>query len=77
MTRLKLFTLALCGALIACACALAGGSASGKSLQERLNATQAKLSHAKTHAGVLTTRISHESAQLDSLTTQVAALRNK
>jgi murein DD-endopeptidase MepM/ murein hydrolase activator NlpD len=77
MTRLKVFTLALCGALIACACALAGGSASGKSLQERLNATQAKLSHAKTHAGVLTTRISHESAQLDSLTTQVAALRNK
>src|SRR3954447_18511396 len=77
MTRSKLLTLALCGAVVACACALAGGSASGKSLQERLDATQGKLSHAKTHAGVLTTKISHESAQLDTLTSQVADLRNK
>src|SRR4051795_9170670 len=77
MTRSKLLTLALCGAVVACACALAGGSASGKGLQERLNATQDKLSHAKAHAGVLTTKISHESAQLDTLTSQVAELRNK
>jgi murein DD-endopeptidase MepM/ murein hydrolase activator NlpD len=77
MTRSKLLTLALCGALLACACALAGGTASGKSLQERLNATQDKLSHVKSHAGVLTTRISHESAQLDQLTAEVADLRNK
>jgi murein DD-endopeptidase MepM/ murein hydrolase activator NlpD len=77
MTRSKLFTLALCGALAACACAVALGSASGKSLQERLNATQEKLSHVKEHAGVLTTRISHESAQIDRLTTEVAELRNK
>jgi murein DD-endopeptidase MepM/ murein hydrolase activator NlpD len=77
MTRSKLLTLALCGALLACACALAGGSALGKSLQERLNATQDKLSHVKSHAGVLTTRISHESAQLDRLTSEVADLRNK
>jgi murein DD-endopeptidase MepM/ murein hydrolase activator NlpD len=77
MTRLKLLTLALCGALAACACAVAVGSAAGKSLQERLDATQDKLSHVKEHAGVLTTRISRESAQLDRLTAEVAELRNK
>ena len=77
MTRSKRFTLALAGALLACACAVAVGSASGKSLQERLGATQDKLSHVKAHAGVLTTRISHESAQLDRLTAEVADLRNK
>jgi murein DD-endopeptidase MepM/ murein hydrolase activator NlpD len=77
MTRSKRLILALCGALLACACAVAVGSASGKSLQERLNATQSKLSQAKEHAGVLTTRISHESAQLDRLTAEVAELRNK
>ena len=77
MTRSKLFTLALCGALAACACAVALGSATGQSLQERLNATQEKLSHVKEHAGVLTTRISHESAQIDRLTAEVAELRNK
>jgi murein DD-endopeptidase MepM/ murein hydrolase activator NlpD len=77
MTRSKRFGLALCGALIACACAIAVGGASGKSLEQKLNVTQNKLSHARAHAGVLTTRISHESAQLERLTAQVAALRNK
>src|SRR4051812_7876741 len=77
MTRSKRLILALCGALFACACAVAVGSASGKSLQERLGAAQDKLSHVKAHAGVLTTRISHESAQLDRLTAEVADLRNK
>jgi len=76
MTRSKLLILALTGALLACACTMAMG-ASGKSLQERLGATQDKLSHVKAHAGVLTTRISHESAQLDRLTAEVADLRNK
>jgi murein DD-endopeptidase MepM/ murein hydrolase activator NlpD len=77
MTRSKLLTLALCGAVLACACVIAGGSASGKSLQQRLDATQSKLSHVQAHAGVLTTRISHESAQIDRLTAEVAELRNK
>ena len=77
MTRSRLLILALFGALLASACALAVGSALGKSLQERLGATQDKLSHVKAHAGVLTTRISHESAQLDQLTGEVADLRNK
>jgi murein DD-endopeptidase MepM/ murein hydrolase activator NlpD len=77
MTRSKRFWLALCGTLVVCACAIAVGGASGQSLQQKLNTTQNKLSHARTHAGVLTTRISHESAQLDSLTAEVADLRNK
>jgi murein DD-endopeptidase MepM/ murein hydrolase activator NlpD len=77
MTRSKLLTLALCGAVLACACAIAAGGASGKSLQQRLDATQSKLSHVQAHAGVLTTRISHESAQIDRLTAEVAELRNK
>lgn len=77
MTGSKLLALALSGALVACACALTVGNASGRSLQQKLDSTQAKLSHARAHAGVLTSRISHESAQLQRLTTQVAALRNK
>jgi murein DD-endopeptidase MepM/ murein hydrolase activator NlpD len=77
MTGSKRLMLALCGALVACACALTVGNASGQSLQQKLNSTQNKLSHASAHAGVLTSRISHESAQLKTLTTQVAALRNR
>jgi murein DD-endopeptidase MepM/ murein hydrolase activator NlpD len=77
MTGSKRLMLAAAGALIVCACAIWGGSASGQSLQQKLNSTQNKLSHARAHAGVLTTRISHESAQLQTLTSQVAALRNR
>jgi murein DD-endopeptidase MepM/ murein hydrolase activator NlpD len=77
MTRSKRFWLALSGALVVCACAIAMGTASGQSLQKKLDTTQNKLSHARAHAGVLTTRISHESAQLDRLTAEVADLRNK
>jgi murein DD-endopeptidase MepM/ murein hydrolase activator NlpD len=68
---------ALICALAACACGLVVGSASGQDLQQKLDVTQQKLSHVREHAGVLTTRISHESAQIDRLTTEVAALRNK
>ena len=75
MTGSKRVILALCGALAVCGLAL--GSASGQDLQKKLGTTQAKLSHVRAHAGVLTTRISHESAQIDTLTTQVADLRNK
>jgi murein DD-endopeptidase MepM/ murein hydrolase activator NlpD len=77
MTGTKRVMLALSGALVACACGLAVAGASGQDLQRKLNAKQQKLEHARAHAGVLTTRISHESAQIDRLTTEVAALRNK
>jgi Membrane-bound metallopeptidase len=77
MTGRKRLMLALAGALVACACAMTVGSASGRDLQQKLNTTQSKLSHVQAHAGVLTGRISHESAQLQTLTTQVAALRNR
>ena len=77
MTGTKRVMLALSGALAVCACGLIAGSASGQDLQNKLNATQEKLSHVREHAGVLTTRISHESAQIDRLTTEVAELRNK
>jgi murein DD-endopeptidase MepM/ murein hydrolase activator NlpD len=77
MTGSKRLIPALCGALVTCACALGVGGASGQSLQQKLNTTQNKLSHARAHAGVLTTRISHESSLLERLTGQVAALRNR
>jgi murein DD-endopeptidase MepM/ murein hydrolase activator NlpD len=77
MTGSKRAMLALAGAVAACACGLVGGSASGQDLQRKLDTTQAKLSHVRAHAGVLTSRISHESAQIDRLTTEVADLRNK
>lgn len=69
--------LALSGAVAVCAFALWAGSASGQDLQQKLNSTQNKLSHVRAHAGVLTGRISHESAALRRLTTQVATLRNR
>ncbi len=77
MTGSKRLVLALSGAVIVCACALWGGSASGQSLEQKLNSTQKRLSHARAHAGVLTNRISHESDQLQQLTSQVADLRNR
>jgi murein DD-endopeptidase MepM/ murein hydrolase activator NlpD len=77
MTGSKRLGLALIGAVAICACAMLGGSASGQSLQQKLDTTQKRLSHVQAHAGVLTGRISHESAQLQTLTSQVAALRNR
>jgi len=77
MTGSKRLMLALCGAAAVCALALMGGNASGQDLQQKLNSTQNRLSHARAHAGVLTGRISHESAQLQRLTSQVAVLRNR
>jgi murein DD-endopeptidase MepM/ murein hydrolase activator NlpD len=74
----KRLMLALSCALIACASAVILGSpASGQDLQERLSETQEELSETKERAGVLTTRISHESAQIDRLVAEVADLRNR
>ncbi len=77
MTGSRRLILALAGAMIVCACVIWGGSASGQSLTQKLNSTQERLSHVRAHAGVLTNRISHESDQLQTLTSQVAALRNR
>jgi murein DD-endopeptidase MepM/ murein hydrolase activator NlpD len=77
MTGSMWVMLAFAGAVVVCAFAIWGCSASGQDLQQKLNSKQSKLSHARAHAGVLTTRISHESAQLQTLTSQVAALRNR
>jgi murein DD-endopeptidase MepM/ murein hydrolase activator NlpD len=68
---------ALACALIAVAAGIATAVAPGQDLQQKLDSTQQKLSHAQAHAGVLTGQISDESAQIDSLTTQVADLRNR
>jgi murein DD-endopeptidase MepM/ murein hydrolase activator NlpD len=77
MTGREWSRLALACAIAACACGFAVAGASGQDLQKKLNATQSKLSHVRAHAGVLTSKITHESAQLDRLTTEVADLRNK
>jgi peptidoglycan DL-endopeptidase CwlO len=77
MTRSKRVMLALLSAAAICAVSLMAGGASGHSLQQKLDSTQKRLSHARTHAGVLTGKIAHESAQLQRLTSQVAALRNR
>ena len=69
MTGSKRLMLALSGALIACACAIwrrAAPRARASSRSSTRPRTSSRTS--KAHAGVLTTRISHESAQLDRLT---------
>ena len=78
MTGFSGLRLALPCALLACAIgAILGGPAAGQDLHERLDRTQDELSKVERRAGVLTTRISHESAQIDRLTVEVADLRNK
>ena len=64
-------------ALAVLAGALSATTAPGKDLQEQLNKTEEKLSHVDAHEGVLTTEISHESAQLSRLQGEVADLRNR
>jgi murein DD-endopeptidase MepM/ murein hydrolase activator NlpD len=64
-------------ALVALAGVLSATSAPGQDLQEQLNETEEKLSHVEAHEGVLTTKISHESAQLSRLEGEVADLRSR
>ncbi|MGH2983432.1 MAG: murein hydrolase activator EnvC family protein [Solirubrobacterales bacterium] len=63
--------------LVALAGALSATTAPGQDLQEQLNETEEKLSRVESHEGVLTTRISHESAQLSRLQGEVADLRSR
>jgi murein DD-endopeptidase MepM/ murein hydrolase activator NlpD len=53
------------------------GSASGKTLTERFDETQSKLSDAVEQEGVLSTKISDESETLENLEAEVALLRNR
>jgi murein DD-endopeptidase MepM/ murein hydrolase activator NlpD len=55
----------------------ASAQAQSQSLQERLSETESKLSDVTEQEGVLTTRIRHESAQLERLEGEVAELRNR
>ena len=64
-------------ALAALAGARSATTVRGQDLQEQLNKTEEKLSHVDAHEGVLTTEISHESAQLSRLQGEVADLRNR
>ena len=64
-------------ALAALAGALAAATAPGQDLQEQLNETEEKLSEVEAHEGVLTTEISHETAQLLRLEGEVADLRDR
>jgi len=69
---------AICAALLVLAAVLAAGAqAQSESLQERLSETESKLSEVTEEEGVLTTRIRHESAQLERLEVEVAELRNR
>jgi murein DD-endopeptidase MepM/ murein hydrolase activator NlpD len=57
--------------------AMAAGGVFAQSLEEKLDATQSKLESAKSKEGVLTDRISSESATLERLQVEVAELRNR
>ena len=52
-------------------------AAPAQDLQSQLQHKQAKLGQARSQDGVLTSTIQHYSQQIDSLVTQVAALRNR
>src|SRR5690349_14045206 len=77
-----LMTRPVAAALIAVAAAMvvlfaAGTAAPAKSLEDQLQAKEAKLSKARERSGVLTTTISRYGERIDRLTGQVAALRNR
>jgi murein DD-endopeptidase MepM/ murein hydrolase activator NlpD len=67
-----LLAILIFGALVA-----AGAEGQTPGLQERLSETESKLSDVTEQEGVLTTRIDHESRQLETLEVEVAELRNR
>ncbi len=75
--RARLLAALLGAAGVVCAGAFAAGVAPAQSLQERLNATEDKLSRVDKREGVLTTEISAASDRIAALQGQVAELRNK
>jgi murein DD-endopeptidase MepM/ murein hydrolase activator NlpD len=74
--RLRSFVLAASALALLIAPGLAGGSAVSD-LQSKFHQKQARLQHAKTHAGVLSTTIQKYGDRLDRLRGEVATLRNR
>jgi murein DD-endopeptidase MepM/ murein hydrolase activator NlpD len=74
--RLRSFVFAASALALLIAPGLAGGSPVSD-LQSRLHQKQARLQHAKSHAGVLSTTIQKYGDRLDRLRGEVATLRNR
>ena len=72
----RLLNAALLAVVVMAAGTVAAGSAPAQTLQERLNATEDKLSEVERKEGVLTTDISEASARISTLEGEVAELRN-
>lgn len=75
--RKRLLSAVTCAVLVVCAGALAAGSAPAQTLQQRLSATEDKLSQVEKQEGVLSTEISATSERISTLEAEVAELRNK
>ena len=69
-------TLAAFAALIGCA-AVAASAAPAEDLQSKLDETEAEIAEASDKRELLTTEISRYNDQIDQLTGEVAALRNR
>jgi murein DD-endopeptidase MepM/ murein hydrolase activator NlpD len=79
MSKTRLARAAAIGAAAAALSVLLFGSsaASAEDLQSKLESKEEKLSHVRARKGVLTTTISHYGERIDTLTSQVAALRTE
>ena len=77
MSKTRLARAAALGAAAAALSVLlfGGSAASAEDLQSKLESKEAKLSHVRARSGVLTTTISRYGERIDTLTSQVAALR--
>jgi peptidoglycan DL-endopeptidase CwlO len=78
MFKTRLAPAALVAAVAALVALLAfSGAAPAKSLEEKLDSKEAKLSKVRERKGVLTTTIAHYRKRIESLTGEVAALRTE
>lgn len=78
MLRNRLATIALSAfAASICALLVASPAAPAQDLQSKLEAKQSKLDEVRERRGVLTTTISHYGDRIDSLTGEVAGIRNR
>jgi murein DD-endopeptidase MepM/ murein hydrolase activator NlpD len=77
LRRSRRLTVALAGAAVVVCAGLAATGSPAQDLQQKLQETEAKVSHAEHHADVLTTQISHYSDRISELEGKVADLRNQ